>query len=49
MLKMMGFVHQGHIVAEICDVDNEPLVKMVGLDKVRHYFLASCCTPFLIS
>jgi hypothetical protein len=21
---------QGHIVAEVCDLDNEPLVKMVG-------------------
>lgn len=26
---------QGHIVAEMCDMDNEPLVKMVGCDKVE--------------
>ncbi|GMH39161.1 hypothetical protein BSKO_07059 [Bryopsis sp. KO-2023] len=26
---------KGHIVAEMCDVDNEPLVKMVGRDKVE--------------
>ena len=23
---------QGHIVAEVCDLDNEPLVKMVGVE-----------------
>lgn len=26
---------QGHIVCEMCDVDNEPLVKLVGQDKVE--------------
>ncbi len=26
---------QGHIVAEVCDLDNEQLVRMVGLDRVE--------------
>ena len=26
---------QGHIVAEVCDLDNEPLVKMVGVEHVQ--------------
>jgi len=26
---------QGHIVAEVCDLDNEPLVKMVGCEHVQ--------------
>ena len=26
---------QGHIVAEVCDLDNEPLVKMVGVVHVQ--------------
>ncbi|BDA49994.1 Ion channel DMI1 [Coccomyxa sp. Obi] len=26
---------QGHIVAEVCDLDNEPLVKMVGTEHVQ--------------
>ena len=28
-------VLQGHIVAEVCDLDNEPLVKMVGVEHVQ--------------
>ena len=26
---------QGHICAEVCDIDNEPLIKMVGPDSIH--------------
>ncbi|EIE23062.1 hypothetical protein COCSUDRAFT_584, partial [Coccomyxa subellipsoidea C-169] len=37
VLSLMGavFLLQGHIVAEVCDLDNEPLVKMVGTQHVQ--------------
>ena len=31
----MSALLQGHIVAEVCDLDNEPLVKMVGVEHVQ--------------
>ena len=34
MLSLSALL-QGHIVAEVCDLDNEPLVKMVGVEHVQ--------------
>ena len=41
---------RGHIVAELADIDNEPLVRMVGTDNCGVYTVTRCggvdaCSP----